>query len=182
MIRKIAAIALLIISPCFHAFADSTSNGFWDDVKNTLSETWNSNEYELYVPVSTWHNRQFYDKEKIDGYNEQPWGLGIGKYRYDADGDWHGIYGMVFADSHNEMEPVAGYAFQKMWHANNDFRLGAGYTIGATLRQDYHYLPIPVIAPVASIEYKQFAVQSTYIVGGQGNGNILFTWLKWQLK
>ncbi len=182
MTKKIAVITLLIISPCFHAFADTTSDGFWGDVKNTLSETWNSNEYELYVPVSTWHNRQFYDKEKIDGYNEQPWGLGIGKYRYDADGDWHGIYGMVFADSHNELEPVAGYAFQKMWHANNGFRLGAGYTIGATLRQDYHYLPIPVIAPVASIEYKQFAVQSTYIVGGQGNGNILFTWLKWQLK
>jgi len=182
MIKKLAVITLLIISPYIHAFADTTSDGLWSDVKNTLSETWNSSDYELYVPVSTWHNRQFYDKEKIDGYNEQPWGLGIGKYRYDADGDWHGIYAMVFADSHNEMEPVAGYAFQKMWHANNDFRLGAGYTIGATLREDYHYLPIPVIAPVASIEYKQFAVQSTYIVGGQGNGNILFTWLKWQLK
>ncbi len=182
MIKKLAVIILLIFSPCIHAFADTTSDGLWSDVKNTLSETWNSSDYELYVPVSTWHNRQFYDKEKIDGYNEQPWGLGIGKYRYDADGDWHGIYAMAFADSHNEMEPVAGYAFQKMWHANNDFRLGAGYTIGATLREDYHYLPIPVIAPVASVEYKQFAVQSTYIVGGQGNGNILFTWLKWQLK
>ncbi len=183
MIKKIAATTLLIISPHFHAYADDTaSDGLWADVKNTLSETWNSSDHELYVPVNTWHNRAFYDKEKIDGYNEHPWGIGFGKYRYDADGDWHGIYAMVFADSHKEMEPVAGYAFQKMWHANNDFRLGAGYTVGLTLREDYNYLPIPIIAPIASIEYKQLAVQSTYIPGGQGNGNILFTWLKWQIK
>jgi palmitoyl transferase len=39
-----------------------------------------------------------------------------------------------------------------------------------------------VIAPLLSIEYKQLALQSTYIFGGNGNGNILFTWLRWQIQ
>lgn len=96
--------------------------------------------------------------------------------------DWHSLYVMAFSDSHKDIEPVAGYAFQKMWRPADDFRIGAGYTIGFTMRRDFNYLPIPVTAPLASIEYKQLALQSTYIFGGEGNGNILFTWLRWQLK
>jgi len=182
MIRKLTAIALL--TPIIHlnAVADTTSYGIWSDAKNTLSETWSASNYELYVPINTWHNRHYYSQEKIDGYNEQPWGLGIGKYRYDEDGDWHGIYAMAFTDSHSKVQPVAGYAFQKMWRPSNHVRLGAGYTLGVTLREDFNYMPLPVIAPLASIEYKQLALQSTYIFGGKGNGNILFTWIKWQVN
>ncbi len=182
MMKKLTVTLLLTLLPSLNVLADTTSTGLWDDVKNTLSETWNAKDYELYVPVNTWHNRAFYDKEKIDGYNEQPWGLGIGKYRYDTDGDWHGVYAMAFADSHNQVEPIVGYGFQKMWHAQNGFRLGAGYTVGVTMREDFNYVPLPVVAPIASIEYKQLSLQSTYIFGGNGNGNILFTWLKWQIK
>lgn len=160
--------------------AETTLENIYESSKQTLSDTWYSDQYEVYLPVNTWHNRHFYKREKIDEYNEQPWGLGLGKYRYDADGDWHATYGMVFLDSHNKPQVVAGYAFQKMWHVSENFRMGAGYTLGATVRGDYPFLP--VIAPVASIEYKQLALQSTYIIGGQGNGNIVFSWIKWQLK
>lgn len=181
MINKLTAIVLFTLFTHVPAFAETASNGIWADAKNTLSETWNASNYELYLPINTWHNRHYYTQEKIDGYNEQPWGLGIGKYRYDEDGDWHGIYAMAFADSHSKVQPVAGYAFQKMWRPSNNVRLGAGYTLGLTLREDFNYLPLPIIAPLASIEYKQIALQSTYIFGGNGNGNILFTWIKWQI-
>lgn len=89
---------------------------------------------------------------------------------------------MAFKDSHNDIEPVAGYGFQKTWRPGQGLRLGAGYTVGFTLRSDFHYLPVPVIAPLFSVEYKQLALQSTYIFGGNGNGNILFTWLRWQIR
>jgi len=172
-------ILLLPIAAC----ADEAANmSTWSYIQDTLSLTWNANDYELFIPVNIWHNRSYYNSEKIDSYNENPWGLGLGKYRYDNDGDWHSLYVMAFSDSHKDIEPVAGYAFQKMWRPGNDFRLGAGYTVGVTMRQDFNYLPIPIAAPLASIEYKQLALQSTYIFGGEGNGNILFTWLRWQLK
>lgn len=183
MKNYLASLALISLMLSNAVYADeSTHDNTWSYVKDTLSKTWEANDYELYVPMHTWHNRSYYTSEKIDQYNENPWGLGIGKYRFDDDGDWHGLYAMAFADSHKKMQPVAGYGFQKMWHATDDLRLGAGYTLGFTLREDFNYMPIPIIAPLASVEYKQIALQSTYIFGGNGNGNILFTWLRWQIK
>lgn len=157
----------------------------WDaasqSVSQTLRQVWRSDQYELYVPLHTWHNRAFYTPAKIASYNEDPWGVGIGKYRYDADGDWHALYAMAFLESHNDVEPIAGYAFQKIWRPGAGLRLGAGFTAGLTLRQDYHYLPLPILLPLASIEYGRFSLQTTYVPGGNGNGNVLFTWLRWQM-
>ena len=160
---------------------DADKPSFYSHVKETVAQTWASQYTELYIPVNTWHNRHYYSAEKIDGFNERPWGLGLGKYRYDEDGDWHGIYAMAFLDSHNDVEPIAGYGFQKVWRASDNLRLGVGYTAGVTVRASTDYIPIPVLAPLFSIKYKQVALQSTYIVGGNGYGNVLFSWLRVEL-
>lgn len=151
-------------------------------VKTELSQTWQSPDVELYVPINTWHNRHYYESEDVDDFNERPWGLGAGKYRYDEDGDWHGIYAMAFLDSNSEIEPIVGYGFQKVWRASENVRLGLGYTLGVTIRQDFDYVPMPLLLPLLSVKYKQVALQSTYVPGGQGHGNILFSWLRWELN
>ena len=151
-------------------------------VETELSQTWQSPDVELYVPINTWHNRNYYESEDIDDFNERPWGLGAGKYRYDEDGDWHGIYAMAFLDSNSEIEPIVGYGFQKVWRASEHVRLGLGYTLGVTVRQDFDYVPMPLLLPLFSVKYKQVALQSTYVPGGQGHGNILFSWLRWELN
>lgn len=174
------ALALLLQSNIALA-AEPVKASLLSIVQDTLSQTWQATNYELYIPLNTWHNRSFYSAEKIDSYNEQPWGLGLGKYRFDDDGDWNALYAMAFADSHNKIEPIVGYGFQKMWRPTDNFRLGAGYTIGVTIRDEMNYVPIPVVAPLVSVEYKRLSLQSTYIPGGNGNGNILFTWLRWQI-
>ena len=173
------AIIALIASTT--SFAEDST--ILSDVQDSLSQTWQSKDYELYIPVNTWHNRSYYTDEKIASYNEQPWGLGAGKYRLDADDDWHSLYAMAFLDSHSKIEPIVGYGFQKIWRPTDTIRLGLGYTVGITLREDSNYvLPLPVIAPLFSIGYKDLSVQSTYILGGEGHGNILFTWLRWRLE
>ena len=88
---------------------------------------------------------------------------------------------MAFLDSHSDIEPIAGYGFQKVWRASDNVRLGIGYTAGVTLRASSDYIPIPVLAPLLSIKYKQGALQSIYILDGNGYGNILFSWLRWEL-
>ena len=160
---------------------DTVKPSFFSHVKDTVSQTWASDKTELYIPINTWHNRNFYSAEEIDRFNERPWGLGAGKYRYDEDGDWHGIYAFAFLDSNNDIEPIVGYGFQKVWCANENLRFGVGYTAGVTLRGSIHYAPLPVLAPLFSIKYKQVALQSTYILGGNGFGNILFSWLRVEL-
>jgi palmitoyl transferase len=178
-----ALVALALLLPCTMLLAaEPVKSSVLSIVEDSLSQTWQSKNYELYIPLNTWHNRSYYSAEKIDSYNEQPWGLGLGKYHFDDDGDWNALYAMAFADSHNKIEPIIGYGFQKMWRPSDNFRLGAGYTVGITIRDEMNYVPIPVIAPLVSAEYKRLSLQSTYIPGGNGNGNILFTWLRWQIK
>lgn len=155
--------------------------GWLDRWSSNVSQTWHEGYNELYVPAYTWHNRYVYDRVKIDGYNEQPWGLGLGKGRIDEKGNWHALYAMAFLDSHKDIEPFAGYAWQAMWYPAADWRVGAGFTVGVTARQDYRYIPFPAVLPLASVEYKRLALQATYVPGSGGAGNVLFTWLRWQL-
>ncbi|WP_246210705.1 lipid IV(A) palmitoyltransferase PagP [Vogesella oryzae] len=192
----VAVVAMTISVPAFASEAAGQS-GKQDDLAANLlessrragdktlenmAETWGSSDYELYIPLHTWHNRAMYSAEKIRSYNENPWGLGVGKYRYDADGNWQAWYAMAFLDSHHDVEPIVGYGYQKIWRPGGDWRLGAGVTAGLTMRSDYNYVPLPVVLPTVSVEYGRFSLQSTYIPGAAGAGNVLFTWARWQLS
>ena len=162
---------------------ESIFPGIWSDFKDKVSTTWNdSDSQDLYLPVITWHNRLTYDKEKTDKYNERPWGGGYGISRYDEKGNWNGIYLMAFKDSHNKWEPIGGYGWEKIWTPAEDknFRLGLGYTAAVTARDDYKYIPIPIVLPLASIGYNKLTFQASYIPGTYNNGNVFFAWLRYQ--
>lgn len=152
-------------------------SSLWNAVKVEMKTIWNSPHWDLIIPVNTWHNRLMYDDENIKEYNERPWGIGIAKRYVDEDGDVRQLYAMGFQDSHNDVEPFIGYAFIKEWGC--DWRIGLGYTVGLTFREDSNYIPIPAILPILSLEYQRLSVQSTYIPGKYNKGNVLFTWLSW---
>ncbi|MBA0165910.1 MULTISPECIES: lipid IV(A) palmitoyltransferase PagP [Pectobacterium] len=164
--------------------SDKQSESWWQRSKNNVSATWNSPQsHDIYIPAITWHNRWTYDKEKTDRYNERPWGAGYGVSRLDKDGDWHGLYIMAFKDSYNKWEPIGGYGYEKRWRPtrDQDFQLGLGFTAGVTMRDNWNYIPIPVLLPLASISYKKLSFQATYIPGTYNNGNVFFAWLRWQI-
>lgn len=83
----------LVLSFLFVQFAllpqaFSADKGWFDTLKDNVSETWQQPEhYDLYVPAITWHARFAYDKEKTDRYNERPWGAGFGQSRWDDKGN-----------------------------------------------------------------------------------------------
>lgn len=111
---------------------------YFQQVQRDVKETWKSDEYDLFVPVYAWHNRLTYDQKHIDKYNENPWGLGFGKTRYDENGNWHSLYAMAFKDSNKYLETIFGYAWMKNWfvNCNRDFRVGLGYTLSLTQRHE----------------------------------------------
>lgn len=156
------------------AHADSVWDSFTGKVQSEWDKSWNG-KTDLYVPLHTWHNRRTYDADKIAGFNENPWGLGFGKSYKDADGDWHGFYAMAFKDSHNKVEPMAGYGYTKNF-TRNDFSAGIGYTVFVTARDDFSYIPIPFALPIVSLGYKDFTISGTYIPGKHNNGNVAFFW------
>ncbi len=160
----------------------SENSGRWEQFKHKFHLLWHSTDSELYIPLLTWHNRFTYSDEKIKSYNERPWGIGYGKYYFETKKDWHSVYAMTFLDSHNEIQPIIGYGYQKIWAPGeiNKLRFGIGFTLSLTARQEYYYIPLPLLFPLFSVEYHRFSLQATYIPGTYNNGNVLFSWIRWQ--
>lgn len=130
----------------------------------------------IYIFLPSRHARFAYDKEKTDRYNERPWGGGFGQSRWDEKGNWHGLYAMAFKDSWNKWEPIAGYGWESTWRplADENFHLGTGFTAGVTARDNWNYIPLPVLLPLASVGYGPATFQMTYIPGTYNNGNVYF--------
>ena len=178
------AIKLLLIST-FFILSSNDANAFsWKqwyvNLKENIIHAWKCGHPEAYVPLRTWHNRLTYDSKKIKEYNEEPWGFGIGKGFVDGN-DWHGIYAMAFKDSNFYAQTFFGYGYQHNWNLsekNDNWKIGAGYTLGFTQRHEYSYVPVPLPLPIGSISYKNISLQATYIPGIHNNGNVLFAWMK----
>jgi len=157
----------------------ATSTAWYERVIQRLETTWEEGRTELYVPLHIHHLRFAYTQKKINGFNETPWGLGIGKGTYDPDGDWHGVYVMEFQDSHYKPEYIAGYGYKTFWPIQDELKFGLGYIAFVTTRADIgHYTPIPAALPTASLEYRRYSFDTLYVPGGQGRGNILIFWGK----
>ncbi len=164
--------------------ADAGGTGFnpFAILKKRIIQAWESDEYDLYLPAYTWHNRFMYDS--VSRYNEFPWGGGFGRSFRDEDGDSHSLYFMGFVDSNYQFQPIGGYAYIKNWYLDSqkDWAVGLGYTLSITARHEYDYIPLPLPLPLASLQYKQFAIQATYIPSHYNDGNVLFAWLRWHFE
>ncbi len=58
------------------------------------------------------------------------------------------------------------------------FHLGLGFTAGVTARDNWNYIPLPVLLPLASVGYGPVTFQMTYIPGTYNNGNVYFAWMR----
>ena len=150
----------------------------WDPVVNAYDK----GAWEFYLPFATYHSRSSYTQEQIDEYQERPLGFGVGKGLYNENGNWEGVYAMAFQDSHFKPSYTAGYGWKATWRPADDVRVGLGYLAGLMSREDVmNYVPFPIIVPLASVSYKNFSVEGTYIPPGGSAGNVLFLWAKWEL-
>jgi hypothetical protein len=178
-IRIAAAIAM--IAAAGPALANEDQRGWFDTATDELAQTYREGSGELYVPTYTWHLPFAYTREKINQYQNLPLGLGYGRGRYDEKGNFHGVYAMGFQDSHFKPEWLLGYNWKTYWSLGSEAKFGLGYTVGLTTRADYsHYLPVPLIFPVGSLEHRRLSLEAAYVPGGKGNGNVVFFVTKWR--
>lgn len=182
-----SAIARLLLATLLTVAADARaaddaaeSQPWYERAAQRISNTWNEGEPELYVPLHIHHVRSAYSQEKIDSFNESPWGLGIGKGTYDEDGDWHGLYMIEFKDSHYKPEYLAGYGYTAFWPVHGQLKAGVGYLAFLTTRSDIgHYTPFPLAVPTAAVEYAQkYSFNLLFVPGGRNNGNVFIFWGK----
>jgi len=188
MIRTLLCAVLVLFSFCSTANAgiseswEKVKTGiseYWEGLKADVKSTWNDGRISAYIPVYAWHNRLTYDRRHIDKYNEHPWGFGVGLSRDEGD-EWHGLYAMGFKDSNDYLETFFGYGYMKNFSLDcyDKWRVGIGYTLGITQRHEYSYIPVPVPLPIASISYEKFSINAAYVPGVKNDGNVLFTWVR----
>ncbi|MCB5191683.1 lipid IV(A) palmitoyltransferase PagP [Methylobacillus arboreus] len=172
----LAASSTLLLP--FSAQASCNTDYTWVDKScERITDIWETGSQDLYLPLWTHHLRFAYDDDKIDSFREFTWGLGYGRSRYNAAGNWEGLYLMAFSDSHSKVQPMLGYGHQWMFGPVSGLHAGVGYTAFITSRADiYRNFPIPGVLPIASVNYQQYSLNTSYVPGGRGNGNILFFW------
>jgi palmitoyl transferase len=150
-------------------------------VCSRLNQIWYEGDNELYITGYAWHNRYRYSPERVKTYNENAWGGGLGKSLIDEKGNWHGLYAFAFSDSHKNMEPILGYAWQKLFSLNQDLKTGIGLSAFLTQRPDINNgIPFPGALPWLSVLYKRVTLSATYIPGHQDIGNVLFVFAKYR--
>ena len=152
-------------------------SSLWDPIANA----YDNGSTNVYLPLKTYHSRKTYSSEQIESYQENPVGFGIGRGLYNENGNWDGVFAMAFQDSHFKPSYTAGYEWQAIWRPTDNTRVGLGYLAGLMSRSDYiHYVPFPVVLPVASLAYKNFSLEGAYVPpGGKNGGNVFFLWAKW---
>jgi len=145
-----------------------------------VSQTALDGGWDLYAPFYTYHMPFAYTAALLRTYNDYPAGGGLGRGRYNENGNWEGLVMMEFADSHSKPEYIGGYVWLATWRpVSEDSRLGAGLTGFITARSDIRrYTPIPGILPVGSIGYRFLDLQASFLPGGKNDGNVLFCWAK----
>ena len=79
------------------------------------------------------------------------------------------------------METIAGYDYLYNRDLDNsgDWKVGVGYTLSLTQREEYMYIPVPLPLPIASLTYQRLSLQAAYILGVMNDVNVLFAWVKW---
>ena len=161
---------------------------WWRNVFETgvdhVKDTWTQGKVEAYVPFSTFHMPFAYTPDQRANYTEDPNGFGLGLGRYNASGNYEGTYAMVFQDSHGQPEYMVGYAWIPTWPLGDTaLKVGVGVVAFLTSRADTaNYTPFPGILPVASLSIANLSIQTSYVPGGNGWGNVLFTWAKWSFE
>ncbi len=172
----------MLVEKCFAgSFSDNLSK-YGDFLYRDISMMLCEHDYDIYVPFYAWHNRLTYDREHLNKYNEEAWGFGLGISHFDNDDNWSGLYAMGFKDSNKYLETYFGYAYQWNWAYGdeNQWRAGAGYTLGLTQRHEYSYIPVPLPLPLIGVGYRNFNLQAAYVPGIKNDGNVLFIFSRFQ--
>ena len=175
MIKNSLIFSGLLLASSAQAVTCGNSDSWLDKGCRRSEQVLQQGDTDVYVTGYTYHLRSMYSEAKIKSFNERAWGGGIGKSLYDEDGDWHGMYAMVFLDSHKDPEPTAGYGYQKLVPLAGELKAGLGFTAFLTSRTDrLKGVPVPVVLPLASLQYRKSAVMASFMPGPKGNGNVLF--------
>jgi len=179
MKRILAVICVFSVLPLLAE--DTPGPSWWQGWKSNLRATWESDDHAVIVPLNIYHVRSTYTRERIERYNEMPWGLGFERYHTNSSRNRHSFYVLAFSDSYARVQSNVGYAWEKSCFLDNagDMRIGLGFNATVAFRYRQDYLPFPGVIPMISLNYKCLSLQTTWVPYiGPSNGNVFLTMFK----
>jgi lipid IVA palmitoyltransferase len=184
-------LALLLMACPLWAIAQSTTEGqgkpfyrgLWDETVGSTTTTLRDGDWNVFIPLQTYHMPFAYSKEQRDEQNNNPMpGFGIGRSRDLKNGNSTAIYALEFHDSYDKPEWHLGYNYNWLWRTEGGIRYGLGATFGLMMRADYaSYTPLPFILPVFHVGMGRVSLEASYVPGvKKGTANVAFFWLRIQ--
>jgi hypothetical protein len=125
-------------------------------------DAWKEGDWNLIVPFYTWHAPYQYDSDNRETQNDFPLGGGIAR-SVDRGRYTDMLVAMGFQDSHYKPMYVAGYGYLYNWGERSAFHTGAGFAAVMWARTENNYIPLPGIAPIASVGYSRFSVMGAFL-------------------
>ncbi len=154
--------------------------------KEHIMHTAREGASDLYISGYVWHAPDGYTREDRQRLNARAYGGGFGKRRVNEHGHEESVYALVFLDSHDTPQPIAGYARQ--WFTPliaSSVSFGAGYTVALSARSDAYYIPFPLVLPVATVRLNRFSLMTTGLPRIRWavniKGSVLFVWGRYAL-
>lgn len=161
-------------------WSGQASAGFFDDVVDTLpgglaasSDGFFSAQLSGFreivdkgrdgIAFGIWTEHPSFDYDNRSEENALPFGGGVVRTVIDEKGNERMLFGLVFSDSHYYPEPTLGYSWVARWPVSEKYHVGAGYLLGFTFREDYHWYPIPLPLPVVKAGTDDVGLYMTYI-------------------
>ncbi len=171
--RKLtAAVLVAATSPAFAGFLESvadtlpggiatSSDGFFSAQLSGTRYIMDEGRDGIAFGIYTEHPAWDYDNRNEE--NGLPVGGGWYRTVIDGNGNELSLLLMTFSDSHYYPEPTIGYSWISRRKVGGPFHVGAGYLLGLTFRDDYHWLPIPLPLPVVKVGTDRVGVNMTFI-------------------
>ena len=155
-----AVLWFMLTTTSAHAWECKDWGEWFNDRCVGTKEAWEHGDWNLMVPFYTWHAPWAYNNRDVQ--NSYPLGAGIARSA-DKGRDTDMLVAMAFQDSHYKPMYVAGYGYLYNWGEQRSFHTGVGFAAVLWARSESNYIPIPGVAPIASVGFSRFSVMGTYL-------------------
>jgi len=155
-----AAVWLMLATSSAHAWECKDWGEWFNDRCIGAKDAWKEGDWNLIVPVYTWHAPYAYPNRDME--NAYPLGGGVGR-SVDKGRHTDMLYAMEFQDSHWKPMYVAGYSYLYNYGEREAFHSGIGFTAFIWARSENSYVPLPGVAPIGSVSFSRVSIMGTYL-------------------
>jgi palmitoyl transferase len=141
--------------------------GFWARTFEGAGRISSDGRTSAIVSGYAWHLPWKHKTPRQKAFNSNAWGAGVARSFDESPSRQRLLYVIANNDSHQHMQYMAGYIWQHKWRPAGPMHLGMGYQVFVIGRNEYYYVPLPLMLPTFSAGFDRLELFSTYVPYGE---------------